>query len=143
MTMRCLRVVGLLLTAMLVTGCGGKHGAKVYGNVTLDGEPLPADSVGTVAFFPSAGGPPATGVINDDSSYRLTTGRDRSLPPGDYNVTVGVNQAPDLEAHKGPGPPPPGKPITPVKYRQSRTSGLSYTVERGSQTIDLELTSTP
>lgn len=138
------RFVGVALSAiavLAVTGCGGKHGATVTGRVLLDGEPLPDDTVGTVAFFPTAGGPPATGKIGDDSSYELSTGLDRSLPPGDYTVSIGANAPPPSLRGKDGGPPPTGKPLTPPRYRQSRTSGLQFTVDRGGNTIDIELTS--
>ena len=129
------------LLTITLAGCGGKHGAKVSGTVSLDGEPLPTGCVGTVAFIPTGGGPPATGMIDDSSGYRLSTGRDKTLPPGDYNVTVGANEAPSVASGPNGGPPPPGKPVTPARYRQARTSGLNFTVESGSNTIDIELTS--
>ncbi len=122
-------------------GCGNYHGASVIGEVTLDGQPINDSAVGTVAFFPDAGGPPATGRIVDGSRYELSTGREDSLIPGDYSVTVGINEAPASLTGKNGGPPPPGKPITPPKYRQKKTSGLHFTVEAGSNTINLELQS--
>ena len=133
--------VPLVAVTVLQTGCGGKHGATVNGTVLLDGEPLPEDVVGTVAFFPTAGGPPATGKINDDSRYELSTGMDRSLPPGNYTVTIGANERPASARGPNGGPPPAGKAITPPRYRRSKTSGLEFTVQRGGNTIDLELSS--
>lgn len=135
----------LLLASFCVmfvsSGCGSKHGAKVEGHVTLDGQPLPATCLGSVAFYPSSGGPPAMGRIDEDSNYTLSTGREPSLPPGDYKVTVAANEPPSTLVATNGLAPPPGKPITPPRYRQSRTSGLQYTVDSGSNEINLELTS--
>lgn len=139
--MRRIFFVEMLLIAACCIGCGSRHGATVSGKVSLDGQTLPSDSVGSVAFYPVAGGPPATGSIDDDSYYTLRTGREASVPPGEYTVTVGASQRPTQSATSDGGPPPPGKPITPTKYRLPRTSGLQYTVEPGGNTIDLELQS--
>lgn len=121
-----------------IAGCGGKHGATVTGKISLDGEPVPR---GSVAYFPVAGGPPAVAQISEQGEYRLRTGRDPSLPPGDYQVTVAANEPPREKRSADGGPPPPGPPITPTKYRSKATSGLQYTVESGGNTIDIELTS--
>ncbi len=130
-----------MLSVVTFLGCGNYHGASVEGEVTLDGQPISDSAVGTVAFFPDAGGPPATGRIVYGSRYELSTGREDSLIPGEYSVTVGINEAPSSLTGKNGAPPPPGKPITPSRYRQKRTSGLQFTVEPGSNTIDLELQS--
>jgi hypothetical protein len=98
---------------------------------------------GTVAFSPVAGGPAAYGRIEESGEYTIRTGREEGLPAGDYQVTVTANEpAKTLQNEKG-GPPPPGKAITPAWYRTRDTSGLKFTVEPGSNTIDLPLTSTP
>lgn len=130
-----------LMLAALCVGCGGKHGAKVSGKVLLDGEPLPSESVGRVTFVPVGGGSPAYGRIDEESYYSLRTGRDASLPPGEYAVTVAVNERAAEERAPDGGPPPIGPSITPAKYRRAQTSGLQFTVERGSNSIDLELNS--
>jgi hypothetical protein len=129
--------VGLLLS--VVSGCGGTYDAMASGTVTLDGKAVPR---GTVSFAPTHGGPAANSRIESDGSYRMRTGREVGLPAGEYQVTVIANELPATESAPGV-PPPDGKPITPEWYRSSKTSGLKYTVDRGKNKIDLELTSQP
>lgn len=123
----------LSVVAILLAGCGGKP-SQVSGTVTLDGKPLER---GTVGFTPANGGMRASGVIENDGTYTLTTNRDSGLEPGEYMVTV-VSREPGPPATTGP--PAPGPYITPQHYAAEATSGLKFTVERGSNTIDLELT---
>ena len=124
---------------MLLTGCGGLYDASVSGTVTLDGNPLPR---GTVAFNPENPGPASYGQIDDSGHYTVMTGREEGIPSGQYLLTVVANEIPQVEGKDG-GPPPAGKPITPRWYRSPTTSGLSFTIESGSNTIDLPLTSDP
>ena len=119
--------------AILLIGCGGKS-SQVSGVVTLDGKTLER---GTVGFTPANGGMRASGVIESDGAYTLTTNRDSGLEPGEYMVTV-VSREPGPPATTGP--PAPGPYITPQHYAAEATSGLKFTVERGSNTIDLQLT---
>lgn len=126
-------------TAALV-GCGGMYDSTVGGVVTLDGNPVPR---GTVSFAPQASGSSAFGMIGADGAYTLRTGREEGLPPGQYVVTVAANEAPAVAQSKDGGPPPMGKPITPDWYRNPATSGLTFEVASGSNTINIELKSTP
>lgn len=119
--------------ALLAIGCGGKP-SEVSGTVTLDGKPLER---GLVGFTPLNGGMRASGPIESDGSYTLSTNRDAGLEPGEYTVSV-VSREPGPPATSGP--PIPGPFITPQHYASDTTSGLKFTVERGSNTIDLELT---
>jgi hypothetical protein len=123
-----------------VSGCGGTYDATAVGTVTLDGKIVPR---GTVSFAPIKGGPIANGLIGENGSYTAQTGREAGLPAGEYQVTVFATELPAPERVKPGVPPPDGKPITPEWYRSSKTSGLKYTVERGKNKIDLELTSQP
>lgn len=122
-----------------LAGCGGRYDASVQGRVTLDGNPLPR---GTVAFNPDVPGPPAYGQIDSDGNYSVMTGREKGLTSGSYVVTVVANELPVIQGKDG-GPPPAGKPITPMWYRSRETSGLTFNVNAGDNTINLELTSTP
>jgi len=108
--------------------------------VTLDGTAVPR---GTVTFHPNAGGPAAYAPIQDDGSYTIHTGREEGLPSGEYQATVTANEPPTSQQTASGGPPPPGKLITPLWYRGKDTSGLQFTVESGSNEIDLELKSQP
>jgi len=127
----------LLTAAAFVAGCGG--GAKVSGTVTLDGQVLKA---GTVTFHPTGSGSVGTGTISLDGRYEIAAGLDKSLPPGEYVVTVEATEAAIASAEQPAGPPrPPGpaKRFTPAKYAEKATSDLKFTVKPGQNTIDLEL----
>lgn len=129
-------VVAVAATA----GCGGPYDATLTGTVTLDGNALPR---GTVAFHPLSGGPGAYATIDPDGTYDVRTGRERGLPAGEYEVTVTAHEPSTITQTATGGPPPPGKAITPAWYRWKESSGLRVTVDRGSNEINLELTSQP
>lgn len=126
-------VVLLLLT---LAGCGSTHDASVSGTVTLDGETLDR---GTVSFHPVGEGAVAYGQIQSDGSYQVKTGRESGLLPGEYKVTV-VATAPPPEP-EDPMDEPVGELLTPKRYGRTETTDLQYTVEAGSNTIDIALTS--
>jgi len=141
MTTRWLRIGAAIMPLMLLAtlvGCGGTYDSTVSGTVTMDGNSVPR---GTVAYHPSNGGPAAYALIESDGAYTIRTGREDGLPSGQYQVTV-ISNEPSVETKDG-RPPPPGKAITPVWYKTKETSGLTFTVESGSNTIDLPLTSKP
>lgn len=118
----------------MAVGCGGKP-AKVSGAVSVDGKLL---DQGTVFFAPAAGGMRASGIIQSDGSYVIKTNRDTGLEVGEYNVGVVSREL--IRPNPG-GPPMPGEYIAPKRYGNPKTSGLSYTVEQGSNEINLELSS--
>jgi hypothetical protein len=135
-----LRTLIVVLLVGLASGCGGPYDATVSGIVMLDGTPVPR---GTVAFHPTAGGAAGYAPIEANGSYAVRTGREIGLNAGEYQVTVAANEPPSQEDIAKGGAPPPGKPIAPVWYRTKETSGLTFNVERGSNKINLELTSQP
>lgn len=128
---------GLSLFALVFVaqvGCGGKP-ASVSGTVTVDGTPL---TQGSVVFAPSSGGMRASGIIQADGSYEIKTNRDAGLEVGEYDVSVVAREV----VETGPGSPPiPGKYLAPKRYGNVKTSGLHYSVEKGNNTIDIELSS--
>jgi hypothetical protein len=130
-------VLAWLTLVGLATGCS-THEAQVSGTVSYKGQPL---DHGTVRFEPTGGGAPAYSDVATDGSYELRTGRETGLKPGEYRATV-VALEENLD-WAGPGPPPPGKAITPLWYQNLDTSGLQYTVEPGSNEFDIELNDTP
>jgi hypothetical protein len=133
--------LAVLGTAILcAVGCGGPYDSKVSGKVTLDGTVVPT---GTVAFLPVSTGPPAYGRVDSAGTYTIQTGREAGLPAGDYQVAVTANAPSQVTKTADGGPPPPGKAITPAWYGNKDTSGLKFTVKKGSNTIDLELKSQP
>lgn len=130
----------LLGATAFFSGCGGAYDAAVKGVVTLDGKEVPR---GTVTYTPVKGGPAGYARINESGSYIVWTGREKGLPSGEYEVTVLANEAPVMQETAAGGPPPGGKPITPLWYRTKDTSGLKFTVTPGSNKIDLDLKSQP
>jgi hypothetical protein len=133
---QCLWLAMALIT---LAGCGGAYDSTVAGIVTLDGDAVPK---GAVLFAPQSAGSSAYGMIQDDGSYALYTGREEGLPPGKYVVTVSANESAGTASKDG-GPPPMGKALTPEWYRDPATSGLTFDVTPGDNEIDLELKSTP
>ncbi len=131
------QAIVVLFAASLLAGCS-KYGASVHGTVRLDGQNLPR---GKVMFSPAEKGPPATGKINADGTYSLKVGTEESLPAGVYTATVVAHEQADLSKREGGAPPPIPKRLTPVKYQKVTTSGLSYTVEKGNNEINIELSS--
>jgi hypothetical protein len=136
----CLQVSAVALVVLVMIGCGGTYDSSVSGTVTLDGAAVPR---GTVAYYPKSAGPIAYSPIESDGSYRIRTGREEGLKAGEYQVTVTANEASAQLESKTGGPMPPGKSLTPLWYRSKDSSGLTFTVERGSNEINLELTSQP
>jgi hypothetical protein len=127
-------VVALLLLPLI--GCGERHAgtAIVRGKVTLNGKPVPN---GTVNFIPEMG-PSATGEIQPDGSYTLTT-----YKPGDGAVlgkhkvviVAMADNAGMLPESRTPLPPP----IVPIKYTSLATTDLTAQVEDKENTINFDL----
>jgi hypothetical protein len=133
-------------------GCGADDGIgkrfPVSGKVTYKGQPLKS---GTVNFLPEDPNTarPATGEIQEDGSYQLTT-----QTPGDgamggkYKVAI---SAYDVDKSKTGAPPQGGsadqvavaraqsKSLIPIKYSGTDASGLTATVGPGSTKFDFDL----
>jgi hypothetical protein len=132
--------IGAIGAIACISGCGGTYDATVSGVVTIDGAIVPN---GTVAYSPVAGGPAGYSPIETNGAYVIRTGRENGLPAGEYQVTVTAYEpAKMLQTEKG-GPPPPGKALTPAWSRTKDTSGLKFTVNPGSNEINLDLKSQP
>jgi hypothetical protein len=82
--------------------------------------------------FTPAGGRPATGTIEPDGSFQLTT-----FEPGDGVVigthTVTVHSTDELS-------PTLFRWNVPKKYQQAATSGLTQTIDGPSDSVSIELT---
>jgi hypothetical protein len=122
---------------ILATGCsdaGKSRVAIVRGKVTYKGKAVPH---GTLTFIPDSG-PPATGEIQPDGAYSLTT-----YAPGDgavighHKVLIVAMQdnAGRLPEERLPLPPP----IIPAKYTSPATTPLTADVLEHENTIDFEL----
>jgi len=122
-------------TFVLLSGCS-EYDSTVNGVVRLDGNPL---DHGKVTYVSEGGAVIAMGQIESDGDYSVEVARSGGLPSGDYQVKV-TCRAPAV-AGRGGGPPRPGKSLIPRRYTRGQTSGWQFTVEPGSNTIDLEISS--
>lgn len=152
--------LGLLV---LMIGCGkNPHSVghtEVSGKVLFQGKPLPG---GRLSFVAVNGGFTANGVINEDGTYKINApigevkiGVDNTMlrPGGGGGMAKGGKKTagpPQKMSH----PKPPGAELKeqtvkgkwvhiPGSYADPATSGLTYTVTKGSQTHDIELPATP
>jgi hypothetical protein len=156
----CARVCGgVVLLGLLVcsAGCGSKSKAKaiVKGKVTFGKEHL---TTGSVSFY----GPDnafGTATIDKDGNYEMN-----DAPVGLVKITIVVPKMPpggrgpmipgsgkDVKDKASVDPEDPGRRIPimgerpskivpiPDKYGNVETSGLTYTVEKGEQTHDINL----
>jgi hypothetical protein len=131
-------LAALALACAPLLGCGGDGmESEVTGSVTLDGK---AVGPGTIVFAPVAGEQnPATGTIQVDGTYFLTSNRARGLPAGRYKASVTVFDQPTVPLGERSYVQP--KFVTPEKYADPSTSELEYDVQAGSNAIDVELKS--
>jgi hypothetical protein len=126
---------GALLGLLLLTGCNrGGLDATVTGKVTVDDRDAP---IGMVTFYPAdedPNRPTPTGQIGPGGVYILKTGAKEGLPSGDYRVGVQVmDTPPPLKDNQ----PPASLPLSPPRYGNPKTSGFEFTVEPGSNEINL------
>jgi len=161
---------GVVLVSLMfvVSGCNsGLRTEYVEGIVTFEGEPLQG---AFVTFMPSSEGETriAAGDTNANGKYVLTTAEGgkpgRGAVQGDYLVTISKRKpVDDVPVAAGPQPtsggpptaqemaagdaarrqaglPPPYAYITPKRYNNPETSGLTATVKRGKNKFDFALT---
>lgn len=98
---------------------------RVSGQVTVSGKVLPG---GAVNFFPSDGGRPLAGAVDEDGTYQV------ELPAGQYTVVVQATvKLPEGFQEGDPLPPQPVK--VPNIYSQPKRSPLSVTVVPGEPMV--------
>ena len=110
------------------------------GVVTLDGQPLRGgnDIRATVYFQPtSGGGAPAIGLVDENGQYRLSSGSQKGVAPGEYAITFSATQLVRSNDGRAAG----GRRITDPKYAKARTSGFKFTVAPGKNEFNLALNS--
>ncbi|MEW4569985.1 hypothetical protein AB1L88_19140 [Tautonia sp. JC769] len=151
------RISPLALTfvgMMLVVGCGDSSGLPkrypVSGSVNYNGQPV---ETGTITFAPvDPEGRAASGTISNGSYYLTTAIDGDGALPGDYRVSItarDVNYDAAMGGVQGGSPKQDdvakafqdAKDLVPPKYSLPDTSGLTYTVESGSnRNVDFDLT---
>jgi hypothetical protein len=129
------------LLAGLTLGCGPKEEphpetVPVQGKVTYQGKPV---TQGTITFQPDTG-QPASGEIQNDGSYQLTTFAPKDgAVPGHHKVMIIANTAdPTKIPGSSPGYVPPVD-LVPKKYNQLGSSGLEATVSKDKPAYDFDL----
>jgi hypothetical protein len=121
----------------LASGCDrSSQESQVSGQVSLDGKQI---GPGIIVFAPVDSGTPATGPIDHDGNYSMSSSHEVGLRSGKYKVGISIREVP-ANAKRGELLPP-GKLLIPQKYEDSATSGLEYDVAPGSNTIDIDLQS--
>ena len=141
--------------SVFLTGCGDKEKPLkvefVQGVVTFDGEPVVGASI---SFFPVVGGgstETAGGFSNASGVYRLTSMNgtpEKGAVAGEYLIVV---EKYSTETIYPPGrqndPDAPTEAVTthflPAVYREATTTPLTATVNKGTNTINLELKRNP
>ncbi len=125
--------ISLLLTTLFIlslAGCGGGN-AAVSGKITQKDGKIPEGA--TVVFTDEKNHRSASGNVNAEGEYRLTSDKPGDgAPPGIYAVTVFPPSAKDSSQ----APPPR---TFHQKYANPDASGITCEVKSGSNTFDFVL----
>lgn len=131
----------LCLLLLTQAGCSGGSDqletAEVHGKVTYKGEPL---EMGTVTFIPVGPGKSATGEIQEDGTYTLTTySKGDGATIGKHGVMViSERDTSNLPAESAEANV--DLSLIPEKYSMSpKTSGLTAEVKEGGNEINFDL----
>jgi hypothetical protein len=150
--MRNLLLFLTIFTVVVLTGCDKTISTiKVSGTVKFDGVPL-ADA--SISFSPETEGEglPAYGTTDANGNYLLQTAQgkvDAGTTPGKYQVTIrkmektAVTEAPaeyDGTSSAPSSNAPRPKSLIPERYAQTRTSGLTATVDKENTVHNFDLT---
>src|SRR5688572_3766102 len=133
--MKSCRISIAILCAVAWSGCGssGPQLARVSGTVKMDGAPL-KDAF--VTFTPEQAGRPSFGGTDANGYYDLVyTDTKKGALPGQHTVKVSTHQGANPDAGTKAQPE-----RVPAKYNSK--SELKKKVEPGSNTIDIEISST-
>ena len=148
--------LALLVWFFVLPGCSrsslppGPKGT-VQGKVTYKGSPVPAGSI--IMFVHEQTSLAGTGEVSADGTYELTMQGGVRVPTGKYAISVNapvsveLSQETDMEAYKAimegsAAAPPPADPF-PRKYQVAETSGVTFEVAEGANTLDLDMTDDP
>lgn len=134
------RFLVLACVAIILAGCGSKRVATtpVSGTATYKGKPL---KFGSVLFQPEVG-PPATGTIQPDGTFTLstyTTGDGAVVGKNRVQVSCSDKQDPNAPKQTGNVEQTVGKSLIPQKYTNYSTSGLEIDVKPGMSPVPLDL----
>jgi hypothetical protein len=133
--------VSVLVVASIVilSGCSDRRAvAPVEGKVTLNGESL---KFGSVSFQPEVG-PRATGLIQPDGTFRLSTyGNADGAILGKHRVSVTCAEHQDPSKRKQADAEGMYSPsLIPQKYSFPETSGFRVEVKQKNEPFEFNLT---
>ena len=130
-TARALAMVGASLALTALFGCGGdSNKATLSGKVTYKGAPVPG---GTLTLYPESG--PAYPIsLHADGTFSVS-----DVPVGPMGVGIDTG-GPAAAASAGPGMSnlPPHVDV-PLKYKDPKTSHLTWDVKGGHNTKEFDL----
>ncbi len=134
--------LGLSLLFLLVAGCGERAPkfVKVSGTLSYKGEPLPGL---VVNFVPTDGGPPSSGMTDEQGSYKLF--RDRKTEGvvlGAHKVSIAIrprNAQEESDLRDGIFPASPKLREILEKFGSQSMAPLQYEVTKDGQVIDINL----
>ena len=141
-------VLTLAVGLGLLSGCGPDRPplGSVSGTVTIDGQPLEKGSITfEVPGSRTASGEIVNGQIVGVSTYQTGDG----APVGNASVAItsmletsAVRETPETpNAPGGPSGMSEYKSLIPAKYGNPKSSGLTATIDKGENVIQLELVS--
>lgn len=119
----------------LFAGCGGGDTLDrqaVYGNVSLDGQPLASGSIRFEPQSAATGG----GTVIRDGEYELA--EEVGLPPGDYKVAISGATGATGEPSMDDDAPQVAAELVPPQYNSQTTLSITVT-QGGSQQFDFAL----
>jgi len=129
-------ILGMLVFGCaLFIGCGGVGEVSVSGKVTLDGAPL---KNATIIFAGEGHLPTCMATTSEDGSYVAQTGQLKGLLPGSYKVTVVVWKTKESTSKMGE---PKQDLVTPKKYANAKTSGLTAEITSSNYNLNFDLKS--
>ena len=124
-----MRVFGLLLVALVLTGCDDRPlRVPISGKVLIDGQPL---TQGAVCVVP-AGDRPASGRIGPDGTFRLTT--------FDENDGCVLGTHPVMIVAREQITPTRMKWLVPKKYQSVEGTDRQVTIDAPTDNLVIELT---
>jgi hypothetical protein len=147
------QIIPLLpLLCLLITGCNSGGRAPTYpvsGTVIMNDKPLEGAAVVFVPTEGATGQEAAAAVTDAEGKYTLRANA------GEYRIKVSKfdGKKPSKEEQEkyisyeeeqkmqfgDDKPTPPARNLLPAKYGDDSTSGLTYTVNKGSNTRDIKL----
>jgi hypothetical protein len=131
------RRLALLAFWLLLSGCGsGEVRGRIAGRVTFEGQPV---TEGRVVFTSVEKGVHMTAKINADGHYEVNTVAGPGLPLATYQVSVSPPPAETAMGVVSTKPKPNEYSNIPKKYRYPKTSGLTLALQKGENTLDIDM----